>query len=619
MPEPWFFEVLPYRPSSYPGECLSGYLLRLAEVNGFHNFWDLATDLFPTFTHTSQAGLLRWEYPVENWGRIPVRTQLSEPELRRMTVMSWLEKFRPAPVVTRPSYLSPGHFLQGMVNPHLRVCPLCLQEEAYLRLIWRLDPIQVCTHHGCHLQGQCHWCGTTLTVLGPTHRHLRCAVCDADLRTLPAVLAATDLVEAQQQRQANFQLLLDPDISLVQGQPEDLPKALGLKFRYLRLQTGQSVSSMARQMGVPDGDITALELGKHTTIPFYLIYLEALSYSWADFAALEVPQEFVQNLGQPHLLHLRLCPEPECPNHQPPPSMGVKLLADLPGDRRARFRCSACGRRFTCTYEGELTAKPRRSPLPPGRLSRGHKSAEELAHLVEMGLHGMNNLQIARELGWGQKTVSVYWEALGLEEQVHQAQARRRMEEQQERHAAIRDRVEAALHLLLCQDEEITLERVAQALGHTTGCLGNYPDLVERVRKVSQVHNDQVRKRRFEALSAQIHQVIEEARQENRTLTVREILQRTGLSYERLSRTYPALHAVVRNAVKEHQSRMRILRAETRCAQINAAAMRLVAKGSRLTQAAILREAGLHKCGVKSDAAADELLRKWVSDFAPHD
>ena len=130
MPEPWFFEVLPYRPSPYPGECLSGYLLRLAEVNGFHNFWDLATDLFPAFTHTSQSGLLRWEYPVENWGRIPVRTQLSETELRRMTVMSWLEKFRPAPVVTRPSYLSPGHFLRGMVNPCLQVCPLCLQEEA---------------------------------------------------------------------------------------------------------------------------------------------------------------------------------------------------------------------------------------------------------------------------------------------------------------------------------------------------------------------------------------------------------------------------------------------------------------------------------------------------------
>jgi hypothetical protein len=96
-------------------------------------------------------------------------------------------------------------------------------------------------------------------------------------------------VEAQQHQQTILQFLLDPDIALAQGPSEDLPKALGLKFRYLRVQTGQSVSEMAGQMGIPDGAITALELGKHTTIPLYLNYLEVLSCSWPDFAALEVP------------------------------------------------------------------------------------------------------------------------------------------------------------------------------------------------------------------------------------------------------------------------------------------------------------------------------------------
>ena len=619
MPEPWFFEVLPYRPSPYPGECLSGYLLRLAEANGFLSFWDFVIDLFPAFHQTGQTGLLRWEYPVEDWGRIPVRTQLSTTELRRLTVMPWVEKFRPAPVVTRPSQLSPGHFLRAVVNPCLRVCPLCLQEEAYLRLMWRLAPVQACTRHGSLLQGQCHRCGTMLSVLGPTHRHLRCATCGADLRTLPSEPAEPELMETQQRQQVNLEFLLDPDIVLVQGPSEDLPKDLGLKFRYLRLQTGQSVTAMAKQMEIHDRLITALELGRKTTIPFYLTYLEALSYSWPDYAALEVPQEFVQSLGQPHLLHLRLCPEPECPNHQPPPGMGVTLLADLPDYRRARFRCSACGRRFTCTYEGKLTAKPRRSPLPPGRLSRGLKSSEEIAQLVEMGLQGLDNRQIARELGWGQKTVRLYWEALDLEKQVHQAQARRRQEEQHERYAVLRNRVEGILRSMFIEDEKITLWRVAQALGYTTGLLKYHPNLVERVLEASQIHEAQVQKRRFEALSAQIHQAIEETRQENGTLTFRKILERTDLTYKRISSRYPELHAMIRDAVEDHQARMRIIRAETRCAQIDAAATRLVAQGSRLTQAAILREAGLHRCGVRFEPIADELLRKWVSDFAPRD
>jgi len=236
-----------------------------------------------------------------------------------------------------------------------------------------------------------------------------------------------------------------------------------------------------------------------------------------------------------------------------------------------------------------------------------------------MGLQGTSNRQIARRLGWTEQTVHFYWPALGLEEEVHQAQTRRRAQEQQERHATLHAQVEMALQSLLSQDEEITLERVAQALGRTVRNLKNYPELVERVREASQVHNAQVRKRRYEALVAQVQQIIEEARQGSKALTVREIMQRTNLTYKGLFKAYPKLQAMVRDAVKENQARMRIARAETRCALITAAAARLAAQGSRLTQVAILREAGLHKCAVKSDAAVEGLLRKWTSDFAPRD
>ena len=81
MPESrvWFFEVLPQRPPPYPGECLSGYLLRLAEANGALRFWSLARDLFPRWTMDEQVLLLRWEYPLDAWGRLPLRAQLRAP------------------------------------------------------------------------------------------------------------------------------------------------------------------------------------------------------------------------------------------------------------------------------------------------------------------------------------------------------------------------------------------------------------------------------------------------------------------------------------------------------------------------------------------------------------
>ena len=626
MAEPWFFEVLPCRPPPYPGECLSGYLLRLAQANGFVSFWDLASDLFPMWGGPHQISLLRWEYPVDEWGRIPLRTQLSLTELRRLTVAPWLEKFRPPLVLTRPGYLSPGHFLQDVVNPDLQVCPLCLQAQPYLRLMWRLTSVHVCLHHSCLLQAQCHGCGTPLSVVGPLHRHLHCAICDTDLRTLPVVMASADLLTAQQRRQTDLQFLLDPNVTLVRPpSPEsekpapDLRRAIGLKFRYLRLQTGQSVAEMARQVGIADGMISSLELGGRTPLPLYLTYLETLSMSWSDFAALEIPHELMQGLQEPPYLHLRLCPTPECPNHHPPPSTSVNMLADLPDRGMVRFRCKVCRRNFTRTYDGESVTKPRRPPVQPGEPPPIVKSAEEIARLMEMGLQGKDNRQIAHLLGWGEKTVRMYWISLGLEEQVHQAQAQRRDRELQDRHAALCDRVETILQSLLTQDEEITLRRVGQALGCTSDYLYNYPDLKRRVQVVTQEHNAQVRQRRYEALSARITQAIEEAKQGNGAMTIHGIAQRADLPYGRLYNSYPELHAVVRQAVQEHQARMRDARTEARCAQINEAAARLVAQGSRLTYKAILDEVGLHKCSAEADSVVHALLRQWVGDFAPRD
>ena len=68
MLKPWFFDVLPFRPIPYPEECLSGYLVRLAEANGEVRLWDLVGDLFPRWVGPQQLALLRWEYPVDDWG-----------------------------------------------------------------------------------------------------------------------------------------------------------------------------------------------------------------------------------------------------------------------------------------------------------------------------------------------------------------------------------------------------------------------------------------------------------------------------------------------------------------------------------------------------------------------
>jgi len=441
---------------------------------------------------------------------------------------------------------------------------------------------------------------------------------------LTIVSASTDVLAAQRHRQAVLRFLLDPTVTLVNvPHPEtaepncDLPQTIGLKFRYLRSQTGQSVKEMTQRVGVAAGTLSALELGQRVPLLLYLTYLETLGVSWENFAALELPPELIQDLQSPHLA-LRLCPTPACPNHRTPPSMRVIILRDLPERRAVRLRCTSCGRRFTRSYNGQLMTKPRRPPIRPGEQPSVVKSADEIARLIEMGLQGKDNRQIARHLGWGEKTVRMYWIALDLEERVHHGQAQRRAQEKQERRAALRVRIEAILQPLLNQDEEITLRRIGQVLGRNSDYLNSYPELAGYVRKVIRQHNAQVRQRRYEALLAHITHIIQALKHSNEAMTIEMFSQQVGLSYKQLRKRYPELHAMVRQAVQEHRARITASRIQAQIAQINEAAARLVAQGTRLTYETILKEAGLSEHSDKCPVVR-ERLQRWTGSFAPRD
>jgi predicted RNA-binding Zn-ribbon protein involved in translation (DUF1610 family)/DNA-binding XRE family transcriptional regulator len=467
MSKDWFFELLPLHPDPYPGECLSGYLLRLADLNGYDIFWDMVGDLFPIWDAPQQIHKLKWEYPMNDWGRIPLRTGLTPAELTRLTVASWVGKFRILPDLNHSIYLSPGHFLKSLVNPILRVCPLCLQAQPYLRLIWRLLPVAVCLEHGCLLQDRCSACGAMLTPVSQDHRHLCCPSCGADLRSLSTTMASQDILDVQRRRQDDFCFLLDPTTAITKGGADsgyaDPSYALGLKFRYLRDQAGISAKSMAQKANLTIIAIRSIEKGAQVPLLHYISYLEGLHLSWKGFSVLEVPDEFVRAMQAPRHMHLRLCPNPKCSNHHPPPSTSVQLLKDMPEQRIARFHCTTCGRRFTRSYDGSLRAKPPRPALCTGEPHILMKSQDEIARLVEMGKRGECNLKIAQSLGWGEKTVRIYWIALGIEEQVHQAQAKRRSAEKFERYTTLRCQIQETLASILTQNREVSLQQVNQA------------------------------------------------------------------------------------------------------------------------------------------------------------
>lgn len=622
MAEPWFFEVLPCRPAPYPDECLSGYLLRLADANGVAQFWDLASELFPRWSYSHQVTRLRWEYPVEDWCRLVQRLHITVSALRALTVAPLVAKFRPPLEQARSHTWSPGMELHGVVKPDLQVCPLCLQAAPYVRLVWRLASVAACLEHGCRLQTHCQACGTLLSAASPAQRHLRCANCGADLRSLPVVPAPALVLAAQARHTTGLRFLLDPEPRLVPALPSgspELPGAVGLKFRYLRVQEKRSVAAMARQMRVDGGTLSALELGQPAPLALYLAYLDQFELNWPEFAGLHIPPEFVEELHTPPHLALRRCPTEGCPNHGPQPTPQVILLADLPKQRIARFGCRACGHTFTRSYDGHLTARPRQPVLQPGDPPTIPKPPREVARLKAMGLRGETNRRIARALGWGAKTVHMYWIALNLEDQVHQAQARRRARERRDAQAALRAQVEAVLQAMGQEEQVITVSRVAVRLGQGPDYLNNHRDLAQRVMTVAGSHNARLKQQRYATVQAVLEQAIAQMQQSDTLVTVAALVQPTGLSYDRLRLDYPELFRLVQQAARSHRARWRDARRQARQAAINAAAARLVARGTRLTYGIILKEAGLSTHTPKSDPVLRDLLQQWVGGFAAHD
>ncbi|NUM33676.1 MAG: helix-turn-helix domain-containing protein [Candidatus Brocadiae bacterium] len=616
--KPWFFEVLPCRPWPYSGECLSGYLLRLAHVNEFNSFWDFIQDIFPMWSVANRISNLRWEYPVYNWGLIPLRTQLSTDYLKKLTMVPLVNKFRSFPVVTRHGLLPPSRFLPNIVDLNLQVCPLCLQEQPFLRLIWRLTSVQVCLQHDCLLQKQCSRCKARLTVLGTRHRHLHCSVCDMDLRMLPVVMAPDYVLMKQNIQQANLQFLLSPDVTLVklsdQGN-EDPRRAIGLKFRYLRLQKEQSMTAMALQLGVSLWQISELELGNHVPLRFYLSYLDKLSISWSEFAALELPHDFVQEQKQPQYkyMNLRYCPTKECPNHYSFSGTRVIILQDLPHRKKAYFLCKDCNRHFTRDYNGNLITKRCKAPRHSHKLLFRHKSAEEIARLKEMGLCGKSNYQIAHSMGWDRRTVIKYWITLDLEEKVLKAQAQRRIQEKQDRYLARCSQVEAILNSLSDQEEEITLCHVGHRLGFGPSALRKYPKLIEHMKQVAQQHNLYIRHRRYELLMAKIRNIIKEMENSNVAMSIQDITRQVCLTVTKFRRNYPELCTMVRQALSKHKAKLKLLHTNKLCLQVNEAASRLAAQGVPMTYKAIFMEAGLQRHYIKYHPALRNLLQQLVS------
>ncbi len=417
----YHFDVLPLHPRPAPLESLTGYLGRLAALNGLAAVGRLSALCFPA-QNPRIAGRLA-DYPPLDLGPLAAATAAPEAVLRATTFAHLGEKFGRA---GHPQGLA--RLLAGAVAADLRWCPACLAARPYHRLPWRLLPLAGCPGHGLRLLDRCGHCGARVPLLAAPGPGI-CPACGGDLGACAATPldAAEARVAARRLRDLAFLLRPAP----VGPPPAAYPRRIGGALAATRRAAGLTAAGAGALAALPETRINDLEQGsvaRHgAPLSAYVRYADALGLS------------------------LHAC----CRVAEAGP--GGTAASDV---RAARPR-------------------PPTAPTPPRDEAAMVGAARAAAADLEARGLPATQAAVAAALGIARRTLRDYPRVVALLAE----QARRRRlaatsaVARAAREEALRARVLAARDRLVARDESPTQARIAARVGLTTAGLRRYPSV----------------------------------------------------------------------------------------------------------------------------------------------
>jgi TniQ len=140
--------LLPIRPKPIQGEAVIGYLMRVADANGYESPRQL------------------W-FALKSWDNMVDALGLAESEIQNL-------------FGCLPSYWGEqkatiqGLSISDFNHYELRWCPLCLMDSNHARGIWLLKLCCVCTEHKIILHDKCPGCGSPQGLLRPKLDRCQC-------------------------------------------------------------------------------------------------------------------------------------------------------------------------------------------------------------------------------------------------------------------------------------------------------------------------------------------------------------------------------------------------------------------------------------------------------------
>jgi len=269
-----WFDALALHPPPEPLESLTGYLVRLAELNAIRTKSALSAVAFPHLQRKAN-----WtDLPRISYGAVPDATNCTDAQLHATTFYHLLRKFQ------RSVYPGPAKiFLADVLATDLRYCPLCLRETNYYRLSWHFTHLMGCPQHNVHLLDRCGHCDAPVPLVPSPLRIGICPTCGGDLRDCET--GAVNHGERSLLRRVSDDLtfLLTPQPWETVSVPI---QTFGPTLAQTRRNRGWTPQGFANHLGMSSEAFQAIEgrrsVGRGETFKHYLDYLAVLGLSFRN-------------------------------------------------------------------------------------------------------------------------------------------------------------------------------------------------------------------------------------------------------------------------------------------------------------------------------------------------
>ena len=170
---------LPVRPIPFPDESPAGYLIRVAEGNGFPSVTAMVDGLCIS---VADGGWITAAYTrAERYAEILQLLGVNSPNAFRLSFLRF------GPTADSPRMIDGISYEEQFFSEDCRAyCPICLAERRYFRKHWSLRPYLVCQTHSVRLLQDCYACKEKFS---PLRGSLCTCKCGADLASGPQIAA----------------------------------------------------------------------------------------------------------------------------------------------------------------------------------------------------------------------------------------------------------------------------------------------------------------------------------------------------------------------------------------------------------------------------------------------